>query len=165
MGAIADRPFKLTADLVDEFEDRVHSCTVQFRQFGGRLRFGGPIRTVKTREDNALIKATLSQPGQGAVLVIDGGGSLQAALVGDIIAGLALANGWAGLVIFGAIRDTVALAQLDLGIKALGSNPRKSGKTGAGELDVAVEFGGVSFRPGHWLYSDEDGVLVADERL
>jgi len=156
---------KPTADLVDEYGDRVRSCAVQFRQYGGALRFYGPIRTVKSREDNALIKTTLSHAGHGAVLVIDGGGSLQAALVGDVIAGLAVANGWAGLVIFGAVRDTVALGGLAIGIKALGSNPRKSGKTGAGELDVPFDYGGVSFRPGHWLYSDEDGILLSDERL
>lgn len=152
---------KLTADLIDEHGDSLRSCAVQFRQFGGAKRFFGPVRTLKTLEDNALIKATLSQAGDGSVLVVDGEGSLQAALVGDMIAGLALKNGWAGIIVFGAVRDTPALADLDIGIKALGSNPRKSGKTGAGQLDVAVQLGGTTFRPGDWVYSDEDGLVLS----
>ena len=154
-----------TADLVDAHEDRLHSCSLQFRSYGGRRTFGGPIRTVRTFEDNTLVKQVLSTPGRGAVLVIDGGGSLGRALVGDVIAGLALANGWAGLVIHGAVRDVVALAQLDLGIKALGSNPMKSAKQGIGEIDVPVTIGGVVFTPGASLYSDDDGILVSAEPL
>ena len=154
-----------TADLFDAHGDVVRSCEAQFRQFGGRVRFHGPVRTVKTFEDNALIKQTLSAAGDGAVLVIDGAASLRAALVGDIIAGLAQKNGWAGLVIWGAVRDTVALGSVDLGIKALGSNPWRSSKNGTGQLDVPIWFGGVEFRPGNWLYSDEDGILVSDRQL
>jgi regulator of ribonuclease activity A len=138
---------------------------VQFRQFGRVLRFSGPIRTLKTFRDNALVKATLSEPGSGSVLVIDGGASLESALVGDLIAGLALRNGWAGLVVWGAVRDSVSLAELDLGIKALGTNPRRSGKNSVGQLDGPVEFGGVVFRRGDWLYSDEDGIVVSDRQL
>jgi len=155
----------VTADLVDAHADDVRSCSVQFRQFGGRARFFGPVRTLKTFEDNALIKATLSSPGAGAVLVVDGHASLRCALVGDVIAGLALQNGWAGLVIWGAVRDSVALGSLDLGIKALGTNPCKSAKHGTGVVDVPVSFGGVEFRPGEWLYSDEDGVLLSARAL
>jgi regulator of ribonuclease activity A len=99
------------------------------------------------------------------VLVVDGGGSLRSALVGDFIAGLCQKNGWAGLVLWGAVRDTVALGSLDIGIKALGSNPWRSGKNGTGQVDVPVSFGGVEFRPGNWLYSDEDGILVSSRRL
>jgi len=154
-----------TADLVDTHAGEVRSCESQLRQFGGRLHFQGPVRTVRTLEDNALIKQLLSTPGQGAVLVVDGGGSLRSALVGDVIAGLGRKNGWSGLVILGAVRDTVALAQLDIGIKALGSNPWRSGKRGTGEIDVPVSFGGVEFRPGEWLYSDPDGILVSARRL
>ena len=128
--------------------------------FGGRRRFSGPIRTVACFQDNALVKKVLSEPGNGAVLVVDGGGSLHTALVGDLIAGLAQEHGWAGLVVNGAVRDTEALGALDLGIKALGSNPRKSAKLAAGEVDVPVRFGGATFRPGRHLYSDEDGVVV-----
>ena len=111
-------------------------------------------------EDNALLKSVLSAPGDGGVLVIDGGGSLHTALVGDLIAELARSNDWAGLIVHGAVRDAPALRDIDLGIKALGTNPRKSGKTGAGERDVTVSFGGVEFVPGDIAYSDDDGIVV-----
>ena len=149
-----------TADLVDEHGEALQSCDLQLRQFGGRRRFHGPLRTVACFEDNALVRQVLSEPGDGAVLVVDGGGSLHTALVGDLIAGLAQANGWAGLVVHGAVRDTEALGGLAIGIKALGSNPRKSAKLATGQVDVPVHFGGVSLRPGEHLYSDEDGVVV-----
>jgi regulator of ribonuclease activity A len=149
-----------TADLVDEHGEALQSCDLQLRQFGGRRRFHGPIRTVACLQDNALVKAALSEPGNGAVLVVDGQGSLHTALVGDLIAGLARDNGWAGLVVNGAVRDVEELAGLDIGIKALGSNPRKSAKLAAGQVDVPVRFGGVTFRPGEHLHSDEDGVVV-----
>jgi regulator of ribonuclease activity A len=149
-----------TADLVDEHGEALQCCDLQLRQFGGRRRFHGPIRTVACLQDNALVKAALSEPGNGAVLVVDGQGSLHTALVGDLIAGLARDNGWAGLVVNGAVRDVEELAGLDIGIKALGSNPRKSAKLAAGQVDVPVHFGGVTFRPGEHLYSDEDGVVV-----
>lgn len=154
-----------TVDLVDAHSDVLRSCTTQFRQFGAQLRFYGPIRTIRTLEDNALIKQTLGSPGQAGVLVIDGGGSLRSALVGDLIAGMGQKNGWAGIVIYGAVRDTCALAQLSIGIKALGSNPWRSAKRGAGELDVPVSFGDVDFHPGYWLYSDEDGIVVSPHAL
>jgi regulator of ribonuclease activity A len=149
-----------TADLVDEHGEALQSCDLQLRQFGGRRRFHGPIRTVACLQDNALVRKVLSEPGNGAVLVVDGQGSLHTALVGDLIAGLARDNGWAGLVVNGAVRDTEELAGLDIGIKALGSNPRKSAKLAAGQVDVPVRFGGVTFRPGEHLYSDEDGLVV-----
>jgi regulator of ribonuclease activity A len=155
----------LTADLFDAHGDRLRVCEVQFREFGGTRRFHGPVRTIKTFEDNSLIKRTLSEPGQGAVLVIDGGASLRCALIGDVIAGLADRNGWAGVVVYGAVRDTAALGKLALGIKALGSNPRKSGKSGAGDLDGPISFGGAVFRAGDWLYSDEDGIVLSDDTL
>ena len=153
---------RATADLVDELGERAESCDVQLRQLGRRRTFDGPIVTVRCFEDNALLKQVLSEPGQGRVLVVDGDGSLHCALVGDVIAGLAADNGWSGLVVNGVVRDSVALAQLPLGVKALGTNPRKSAKTGMGERDVAVTFGGVTFRPGAHLYSDDDGVVVVD---
>ena len=151
---------RLTADLVDDIGPDVRSCDLQLRQFGGRTQFAGPITTVKCFQDNALLKSVLSEPGDGGVLVIDGDGSLHSALVGDVIAGLGVENGWAGLIINGAVRDSAMLRTLDIGIKALGTNPRKSTKTGEGRRDVAVEFGGVVFEPGHLLYSDDDGIVV-----
>lgn len=155
----------VTADLVDAHGDSVRSCTVQFRQFGGRTRFFGRVRTIKTFEDNALIKQTLASPGEGAVLVVDGHASLRCALVGDLIGASARQNGWAGLVIYGVVRDSVALASIDIGLKALGTNPCKSAKLGGGALDVPLSFGGVEFRPGEWLYSDEDGILLSERPL
>jgi regulator of ribonuclease activity A len=152
--------FQPTADLVDDIGPDVRSCDVQFRQFGGRSEFAGPVRTVRCFEDNALLKSVLSQPSAGGVLVVDGGGSLHSALVGDVIAELARSNGWAGLVVNGAVRDAAALRGLDIGIKALGTNPRKSSKTGAGERDIEVTLGGVTFVPGEIAYSDDDGIVV-----
>lgn len=154
---------RATADLVDEIGPGVRSCDLQLRQFGGRSEFAGPITTVKCFEDNALLKSVLSEPGDGGVLVIDGDGSLHSALVGDVIAGLGIENGWAGLVINGAVRDAATLRTLDIGIKALGTNPRKSAKTGKGLRDAAVDFGGVVFVPGEIAYSDDDGIVVVTE--
>ncbi len=151
---------KSTADLYDEFEDDLQSVSLQLRSFGARDAFDGPVRTIRCLEDNALVKSTLATPGAGAVLVIDGGGSLQTALMGDLIAASAVENGWAGVVIHGAIRDSTTIDGLDLGVKALGTNPRKSSKLGTGEVDVQLEFGGAVFRVGAHLYSDADGILV-----
>jgi regulator of ribonuclease activity A len=154
-----------TADLIDQHGDALESCDLQLRQFGGRPRFSGRIRTVRCHQDNVLIRQVLSEPGDGQVLVVDGGGSLHTSLVGDVVAGLAQGNGWTGLVVNGAVRDVVALAGLDIGVKALGSNPRKSAKEGVGEVDVPVAFGGARFEPGAHLYSDEDGIVVASTAL
>ena len=149
-----------TADLYDEHGDTLQSLALQLRDFGGRTAFEGPIRTVRCFQDNQLVKELLATPGDGSVLVIDGSGSLGTALMGDMIAASAVANGWAGVVIHGAIRDSAAIGGLPLGVKALGTNPRKSGKTGSGEVDAVLRFGDVAFRPGARLYADEDGVLV-----
>ena len=152
--------FRPTADLVDGIGPDVRSCDLQFRQFGARPEFAGRISTVRCFEDNALLKSVLSQPSAGGVLVIDGAGSLHSALVGDVIAELARSNGWAGLIVYGAVRDAATLRGIDIGIKALGTNPRKSSKTGAGERDVEVTLGGVTFVPGDTAYSDDDGIVV-----
>ena len=151
-----------TADLVDAYGDRLESISLQFRRFGQKSQFAGAIVTVKCREDNALLKRTLADHDDpvGRVLVIDGGGSLRSALVGDLIAGIAVERGWAGLIVYGAIRDSVAIDGLPIGVKALGTNPRKSGKTGAGLVDAAVVIDGVIVRPGQILHSDEDGVVI-----
>ncbi|OBI87780.1 ribonuclease E activity regulator RraA [Mycobacterium asiaticum] len=152
--------FRPTADLVDDIGPDVRSCDLQFRQFGGRTEFAGPITTVRCFQDNALLKSVLSEPGDGGVLVIDGDGSLHTALVGDLIAELARSNGWAGLIVNGAVRDAAALRGIEIGIKALGTNPRKSTKTGAGERNVQITLGGVVFVPGEVAYSDDDGIVV-----
>lgn len=149
-----------TADLYDERGDELDSLALQVHDIGGRTAFDGPIRTVRCHRDNALVKAILATPGDGAVLVVDGGGSLESALVGDLIAASAVENGWAGILVHGAIRDREAIGQLPIGLKALGSNPRKSAKDGVGEIDVPVEIAGVVFTPGAHVWADADGVLV-----
>ncbi|MDN5905485.1 MAG: ribonuclease E activity regulator RraA [Micrococcaceae bacterium] len=148
-----------TCDLFDD-DESLQTLSLQLQNLGGRTRFSGPVRTIRCDRDNALLKQTLNSPGAGAVLVVDGGGSLETALMGDMIGEAAVANGWSGVVIHGCIRDRVALAGLDLGVKAMGSNPRKSSKHGTGEADVVLSFGGVDFRPGAMLHSDEDGIVV-----
>ena len=151
---------RATADLVDDIYPDVRSCDLQLRDLGGVTTFAGPITTVKCFQDNALLKSVLSEPGNGSVLVIDGDGSLHTALVGDVIAGIAKDSGWAGLIVHGAVRDASTLRTIDIGIKALGTNPRKGTKTGEGDRDVAVTFGGVTFNPGEIAYCDEDGIVV-----
>ena len=153
-----------TADLADEQGDAARSCETQFRSFGRRRTFEGRISTVRCFEDNAVLRSVLEQPGGERVLVVDGGGSLRVALLGDHIAGLAAAAGWDGIVINGAVRDVAALGSLDIGVKALGSNPRRSSKTGAGKADVPLSFGGVSFAPGEYLVADDDGIVVLTDR-
>jgi len=149
-----------TADVYDERGEELDSLGLQLQDFGGHAAFDGPIRTVRCHRDNALVKSLLATPGEGAVLVIDGGGSLDSALVGDLIAGSAVENGWTGLIVHGAIRDRATIAGLALGVKALGTNPRKSAKDGVGEVDVPVTIAGVVFTPGRHVWADLDGVLV-----
>ena len=149
-----------TADLYDEHGDALDSLSLPLLDLGGRIAFDGPIRTIRCHRDNALVKALLATPGEGAVLVIDGGGSLESALVGDLIAASAVEQGWAGIIVHGAIRDRAAIAAVPIGVKAVGSNPRKSAKDGAGEVDVPVVIAGVVFAPGRHVWADADGVLV-----
>ena len=154
------RTVTATADILDEHGDRATVCELPLRQFGGVRSFEGPIATVRCYEDNLLLKELLATPGEGRVLVIDGGGSVRVALVGDKVAALARENGWAGLIVNGAVRDVATLPDVQVGLKALGSNPRRSTKEGTGERDVPLVFGGVTFRTGAMLYSDDDGVVV-----
>jgi regulator of ribonuclease activity A len=152
--------FPLTADLYDEHGDALASCDTQFRQYGGRTRFRGEVVTVRSHEDNALLKKVVGEPGHGKVVVVDGDASVHCAMLGDKMAELAASNGWEGLIINGAIRDAAAVARIDVGVKALGTNPRKSHKHGAGQVNVPVAFGGVVFHPGAQVVSDEDGVVI-----
>lgn len=154
-----------TADLCDAFGDAVHQAAPLFREFGAAASFHGPVATLRVTDDNALVREVLETPGRGRVLVVDGGGSTRSALVGGRLAQLALTNGWAGVVVHGCVRDTAEIARLAVGVRALAAVPRKSGKTGAGEKDVVVEFAGVRFTPGHWLYADGDGIVVAARDL
>ncbi len=149
-----------TADLYDEHGTDLVSVSVQFRNFGTVRAFSGPARSVRCFQDNALVKSLLATPGDGAVLVVDGGGSLEAALMGDMIARSAVDNGWSGVIINGAIRDSVVVDTLPLGVKALGTNPVKSGKAGSGDVDVPVHLGAATIWPGAMVYADADGILI-----
>jgi len=131
-----------------------------FRDFGQRRRFAGAVSTVKCFEDNSLVKAAVESPGQGRVLVVDGGGSLRRALVGGNLAAAAARNGWAGLVVDGCVRDVAELAACDVGIRALASMPLPTEKRNEGQRDVPVQVQGVWVRPGDWLVADEDGIVI-----
>jgi len=136
-----------------------------FRNFGGCETFSGAISTVKLFEDNSLVRAALEEPGRGQVLVVDGGGSLRCALLGDRLAELAIDNGWAGVVVYGCVRDTKQLATMDLGVLALSAHPRRSEKRGEGQRNVPLRVAGVHFIPGAYLYADADGVIVSQREL
>jgi len=160
----------VTADIYDQFSDRVESGITQLKQYGCVQAFHGVIRTVSCVNDNVLIKKVLQQPSEGGVLVVDAGCYLGAAVMGDNIAKLAVAHGWSGVIINGAIRDAAIIKDIHLGVKAIGTNPKKTSKKGEGRVDVQVAFGNVAFGnvafiPGHYIYSDEDGILVSDKQL
>ncbi len=154
-----------TADLYDAHRDAVQVAEPLLVSFGGVETFGGPAQTVRVYEDNVLVRQTLETDGQGRVLVVDGGGSTWCALMGDRLAGLALDHDWAGVVVFGCVRDTVELAGMDVGVLALAPCPRKSRKEGVGAVGVTVGFAGVTVQPGAYVYADPDGLLVAPEDL
>lgn len=154
-----------TADLCDAHSDKLSIVAPMFLRFGARAAFAGQIRTVKVFEDNALVRQTLSASGNGNVLVVDGGGSMRCALVGDQLALLAQQNNWSGLLVYGCVRDSVELSKIDVGIHALNTHPLRSSRNGIGDVDVPVAFAGVKFMPGHRLYADADGIVVAAEAL
>jgi regulator of ribonuclease activity A len=149
-----------TADLYDAHENEAQVALPGFVNYGGRRSFHGPVATLKVHEDNSLVRSALEQPGAGRVLVVDGGGSLRCALVGDKLAELGRDNAWAGIIVFGCIRDSVEISRMDFGVQALGTNPRKSVKRGDGQRDIPVTFHGVTFMPGAFAYADDDGILV-----
>lgn len=154
-----------TADLCDNYARVIQIAEPMLRDYGKKLAFSGPITTLKVFEDNSLVRSALEEPGNNRVLVVDGGGSLRCALVGDQLAALGARNGWAGVVVYGCIRDSAAIAQTNLGVKALNTHPLRSVKRGVGERDIPVKFAGIVFRPSHYLYADEDGLLVAEDPL
>ena len=161
---MASAPHDLTPDLCDNHPD-VRVLEPMLSNFGGRPVFGGEIVTLKCFEDNSLIKDQLGKPGQGKVLVVDGGGSLRRALLGDMIAASAVKNGWAGVIIYGSVRDVCQLSELDLGVQALAAIPLKTERKGVGELNIPVTFGGVTFNPGEFVYADDNGVVVSARQL
>ena len=159
-----------TCDLCDANENKIADGSLQalppvFKRFGKRERFYGPARTLKVFEDNALVRSTLETPGEGKVLVVDGGGSLRSALVGGNLAALAQNNGWSGIIVYGCVRDTLELNACDVGVHALGTIPRRSARKGVGDRDIAVTIAGVIVHPGDAIYADIDGVLVSRQAL
>ena len=154
-----------TADLYDEYEEKLQIATPMFNDYGGKKQFFGPASTVKVFEDNSLVRKALEEPGEDRVLVVDGAGSLRCALIGDMLAELAKANGWAGIIVYGCIRDSAVIANIDIGVKALHTNPRKSVKKGLGDRDIEISFADVIIKPGAYIYADEDGFVISDEEL
>ncbi|UII56476.1 ribonuclease E activity regulator RraA [Cytobacillus spongiae] len=154
-----------TADLCDDFASELKIAEGEFKTYGRQSRFHGPISTVRVFEDNVLVKESLETIPSGAVLVVDGGASKACALMGDRLAGIAEARKLAGVIINGCVRDVAELAKTDIGILAIGSIPLKSKKAGKGEKDIPVNFAGIDWRPGHFVYADEDGVVVAEREL
>ena len=154
-----------TADLWDQFEDEVQVAEPVFRSFGGRNSFWGKAVCLQVFEDNVLVRRELETDGTGKVLVVDGGGSLKCALLGDILAGFAVSNRWSGVIIYGCIRDAMEITAMPVGVKALNTSPRKSAKQGLGERQVSVAIAGITIAPGDYVYADADGILVARQNL
>ncbi len=156
---------KSTPDLCDQYPELIQVVEPMFSNYGGRERFGGEIVTVKCFEDNSVVKQLVATEGQGRVMVVDGGGSMRRACLGDMLAEKASLNGWAGLIIYGCIRDVDEIMATDIGVQALGTHPMKTEKKGIGETQIPVTFGGVTFYPGHYIYADNNGIVVASQPL
>jgi regulator of ribonuclease activity A len=158
-----------TADLCDKYTSSPPRLMVAqpgyFKDYGGIKGFSGKIETVKCFESNPLVRSTLSEPGEGRVLVVDGGASQRVALCGDLLAQMAVENGWSGLIINGCIRDSAIIATLPIGMKAINTHPIKSAKTHPGERGCTVAFASVEFVPGMYIYADEDGIIVSEKEL
>ena len=154
-----------TADLCDEFADSVEVCETTFVSYGSVRAFSGPISTVEVHEDNVLVREALEDLPPGTVLVVDGGSSRRCALLGDKLAAIAASRGLAGVIINGCVRDARELANVEVGILALGTNPRRSRKDGTGRRETPVRFGGLTWTPGHHVYADEDGIVVSPTKL
>jgi regulator of ribonuclease activity A len=154
-----------TPDLCDDYADKVTVLPPLYQNFGGKLSFFGEVETVKCFEDNSRVKECLESPGKGRVLVVDGGGSLRHALIGDLIAASAIENGWQGIVIHGCCRDVHDLKKMDFGVRALNSIPIKSVRKGQGDAGIEIEMAGVSVTPGMWLYADETGIVLSHTQL
>ena len=154
-----------TTDLSDAHAETLQHCAPIFRDYGGVTAFSGPVTTLKLFEDNVMVRAAVETKGEARVLVVDGGGSMNCALFGGNLAKLAADNGWAGVVVYGCIRDTSELAAEKVGVKALAAHPKRSARTGGGEKDIPVRFAGVTISPGDWLYADADGIIISRTKL
>ena len=152
-------------DLCDQYGDSLRVLSPMLKNFGGNNCFHGKISTIKCHEDNSFVADAVKEEGDGSVLVVDGGGSLRCALLGDNLAAIAASNSWAGIIVFGCVRDVAALKDISLGIQAIAPHPMKSVKRKVGLRDVEVSFGGVSFIPGHYVYADDNGVIVCEDEL
>ena len=156
---------KSTPDLCDQYPELIQVVEPMFSNYGGRDRFSGEIVTVKCFEDNSCVKQLVATEGLGRVMVVDGGGSMRRACLGDMLAEKASVTGWSGLIIYGCIRDVDEIMITDIGVQALGIHPMKTDKKGVGETQVPVTFGGVTFHPGHYVYADNNGIVVAPQQL
>jgi len=156
---------KSTPDLCDQYPDLIQVVEPMFSNYGGRQRFGGEIVTVKCFEDNSSVKQLVETAGNNRVMVVDGGGSMRRACLGDMLAEKASVNGWSGLIIYGCIRDVDEIMATDIGVQALGTHPMKTDKKGVGETEISVSFGGVTFNPGDYVYADNNGIVVAPQPL
>ena len=154
-----------TSDLSDQYGDAIQVADPIFRHFAASQQFGGQAVTIKCFEDNSLVAEAVATPGDGRVLVVDGGGSLRRSLLGDNLAKKAVDNGWAGIVVYGAIRDVQEIAPMNIGVIAIGSIPRKTEKRGEGQSNVPLTFAGVTVKPGDFIYADQTGVIVAGKKL
>ena len=154
-----------TADLYDKYGDDLKVALPIFKDYGAKRIFHGPISTVKAHEDNSLVRTALEEPGKGRVLIVDGNESLRCAMLGDMLAKLGMENGWSGIIVFGCIRDADVIATIDIGVKALNTNPRKSLKRGLGDRDIPVAFAGITFNVGEYVYADTDGIIVSEKKI
>ena len=154
-----------TADLYDKYGDDLKVALPIFKDYGAKRIFHGPISTVKAYEDNSLVRTALEEPGEGRILIVDGDESLRCAMLGDMLAKLGMENGWSGIIVFGCIRDADVIATIDIGVKALNTNPRKSLKQGLGDRDISVSFAGITFNVGEYVYADTDGVIVSEKKI
>tara|TARA_B100000929_G_scaffold283976_1_gene265674 strand:- start:547 stop:1032 length:486 start_codon:yes stop_codon:yes gene_type:complete len=154
-----------TADLYDKYGDDLKVALPIFKDYGAKRIFHGLISTVKAYEDNSLVRTALEEPGEGRILIVDGDESLRCAMLGDMLAKLGMENGWSGIIVFGCIRDADVIATIDIGVKALNTNPRKSLKRGLGDRDIPVSFAGITFNIGEYVYADTDGVIVSEKKI
>ena len=154
-----------TADLCDEYSDQMDILEPGFISYGGHAAFHGPISTIKCLEDNSKVREQLSLPGDGRVLVVDAGGSKRCAMLGDMLAQKGVDNGWSGVIMFGLIRDSHDISSMPIGVKALGTHPKKSEKNNLGFIDMKVSFSGVTFTPGDFVYADHDGIVLSRTEL
>ena len=154
-----------TADLCDEFSTSLQIIEPGFISYGGQLCFYGPVSTVKCFEDNSKVRQQLSTPGHGRVLMIDAGASTRCAMLGDLLVGFGVENDWAGIIMYGMIRDSVDISNMPIGVMALGTHPKKSEKKNKGDIDIDINFPGATIKPGDWVYADQDGIIISNKKL